>query len=243
MNKPKQILGISSAKTQKGEVLGFLTGIAYLSPADESGVINVCPWAGNCKKVCLNTAGRGAFNSVQIARKRKTVFWKENPAEFLETVRKDIVRLVKKANRMGMTPCIRLNGTSDIRFHEKITSTGKTLMEEFPNQFYDYTKDIVKMRKYLSNQLPKNYHLTFSYDGETNWKNCKEVLDNGGHVAVVFRNENFPSSWRGYPVIDGDTHDLRFLDKEGAAIVALKAKGKAKKDNSGFVVDCVEYGV
>jgi hypothetical protein len=36
-------------------------------------------------------------------------------------------------------------------------------------------------------------------------------------------------------VVDGDDSDIRHLDPMGAA-VALYAKGKAKKDTSGFVV-------
>ena len=37
-------------------------------------------------------------------------------------------------------------------------------------------------------------------------------------------------------VIDGDEHDMRFLD-EPNVVVGLKAKGKAIKDYSGFVID------
>ena len=40
-------------------------------------------------------------------------------------------------------------------------------------------------------------------------------------------------------VIDGDEHDMRFLD-EPNVVVGLKAKGKAKKDSSGFVIDLIE---
>jgi hypothetical protein len=36
--------------------------------------------------------------------------------------------------------------------------------------------------------------------------------------------------------VDGDKSDLRFLDPR-AVVVALYAKGKAKKDTSGFVID------
>jgi hypothetical protein len=233
MKPTKQaILGISSAKTRKGESLGYLTGICYLSPADLSGVANVCPWAGNCKEICLNSAGRGAFNSVQKARRNKTVFYKENKEQFMLNLRRDILALERKAKRIGFTPCVRINGTSDLRVHKE------PVMQEFPHvQFYDYTKDFVKMGHYLGGKLPSNYHLTFSYDGDnSNWRECLGILAHGGNVAVVFRKE-IPTEWRGYKVIDGDLHDLRFLDPQGPVIVGLKAKGKAKKDRSGFVVD------
>lgn len=234
----QHILGISSAKTRKGEALGYLTGICYLSPAKESGVIHACPWAGNCTSVCLNTAGRGAMNSVQKARRNKTILYKENRGLFMENTRLDILALERKAKRMGFIPCVRLNGTSDVRHHSLVVpSTGMTLMEEFHDiQFYDYTKDFKKMGDYLMGNLRTNYHLTFSHDGDTNWLECQGILAHGGNVAVVFRSE-LPAEWRGYPVIDGDLHDLRFLDPKGAYIVGLKAKGRAKKDRSGFVVD------
>ncbi len=38
------------------------------------------------------------------------------------------------------------------------------------------------------------------------------------------------------PCVDGDDTDLRFLDPQGV-VVALYAKGGAKTDQSGFVVD------
>ena len=38
------------------------------------------------------------------------------------------------------------------------------------------------------------------------------------------------------PVVDGDKSDLRFLDGENV-IVGLIAKGQAKKDQSGFVIN------
>ena len=45
-----------------------------------------------------------------------------------------------------------------------------------------------------------------------------------------------PSSFGGSATLDGDKDDLRFLDAPHS-IVALYAKGDAKKDASGFVID------
>jgi hypothetical protein len=107
------------------------------------------------------------------------------------------------------------------------------LAEEFKDvQFYDYTK-LPKPYK----RTRSNYDITFSRS-ETNEKDCLDALANGINVAVVFstkKNEKLPDSYLGYEVISGDEHDLRFLDKKGV-IVGLTAKGKAKRDTSGFVV-------
>ena len=101
-------------------------------------------------------------------------------------------------------------------------------------QFVDYTKSPKRALEHARGQLPANYHLTFSRS-ETNESDCLRVLAAGGNVAVVFAGA-FPASYLGFPVIDGDRHDLRHLDGRGV-VVALSPKGrKAKADKSGFVV-------
>lgn len=222
----------ANAKTKKNLVHDeYLTTILHLAPADLSGY-NMCPMASmGCKAACLNTAGRGKFDNVQKARLRKTLLFKNDTKEFFELLRKDIDSLVRKASRNNKKPVVRLNGTSDIIFERIKVSEGKNIFELYPNvQFYDYTKIPVRFDKRW--QLPYNYHLTFSAS-ENNKDRCIEVLNNGGNVAVVFRNE-LPNEYWSYEVVDGDKHDLRFLDDTNV-IVGLKAKGKAKKDNSGFV--------
>jgi hypothetical protein len=110
-------------------------------------------------------------------------------------------------------------------------------MEHFPEvQFYDYTKSLSRMREFTGGTLPSNYHLTFSRS-ESNEVEVDEVLASGGNVAVVFRGKQ-PETWKGFKVIDGDKSDLRFTDEKNV-IVGLTQKGKAKKDESGFVVEPV----
>jgi len=54
------------------------------------------------------------------------------------------------------------------------------------------------------------------------------------NVAYVFKN-SIPKKYNGLKVIDGDKHDLRFLDPKGV-IVGLVAKGRGRKVNqSGFI--------
>jgi hypothetical protein len=238
-----KILGTSSAKTVKGETLNYLTGILYLSPSTLSGVGNVCPWAGTCKEACLNSAGRGAFNSVQAARAKKTRWFFSDRNSFMEQLFEDCKALIAKAKRAGMLPCIRLNGTSDLAFHRLIVpSKGLTLMELFSDvPFYDYTKSVKKALDNARGLHTPNYHVTFSRDSKANENECEQVLQAGGNVAAVFR-ESLPEAFLNRPVIDGDLTDLRFLDpkaKKGKCgfIVGLKAKGKAKKDKSGFVIE------
>jgi len=228
----KKLLNLdTNAKTVKGQVKGFLTGILYFAPADLSGFEVCVNRSKGCGDACLNTAGRGIFDNVQEARIRKTVmFFKERQA-FMALLEKEVERGIRKADRKGMKFTVRLNGTSDLAWENF------GIMEKFPNiQFYDYTKSPFRMNRFLTGGMPKNYHLTFSLS-ETNMDLAMDVLSKGGNVAMVFATnkvEEFPSTYKGYPVVNGDENDLRFLDKKNV-VVALKAKGQAKKDTSGFV--------
>jgi hypothetical protein len=83
--------------------------------------------------------------------------------------------------------------------------------------------------------VPANYHLTVSYS-EANAKYAEKVSKTHHNIAVVFRDSNLPRVFLGRTVINGDRDDLRFLDVTNV-IVGLYAKGKAKQDKSGFVID------
>lgn len=222
-------------KTKKGNKQGYMTGIMYLSPGSLSGR-NLCPFASKgCLETCLYTAGRGVFESVKNARMVRTLQYNESRQEFFIQLTSEINKLINKAKRKNMIPVVRLNGTSDIPF-ELMPVLGKpNIMSHFPDiQFYDYTKNPHRFKR----QLPKNYDLTFSRS-ETNEVEIEKIIDNGGRVAIVFSNSDIPMFYytgsSSVEVIDGDTTDLRFLDPK-AVIVGLKAKGKARKDTSGFVV-------
>lgn len=233
----KALLSIdTNAKTVKGQTKGFLTGILYLAPVKESGAINVCPHASKgCAAACLFTAGRGAFDNVRNARIAKTLAFVQDRAGFMATLAGDIAKLAKKAEKQGMTPCVRLNGTSDLPWENIACGDSRNIMERFPSiQFYDYTKNPNRITAYLEGKMPANYHLTFSRS-EDNGAIALSILKSGGNVAMVFSSADLPAHHEGAIVVNGDETDLRFLDPRGC-IVGLKAKGKARKDQSGFVV-------
>ena len=227
----KTILGESSAKTVKGESIGFLTGIIYLVPDD-----NICPLAklAGCMIPCLKSSGRGAFNSVQKARQSKTDFFYQNQEAFLLSVAADVWSIARKAKNKRLIPLVRPNGTSDIPYENLIVHDGKNLFQLFPDvQFYDYTK--IPSRK-LEGKTAGNYDLTYSYSALTPEKITHKGLLNpdNSRVAVVFmKKEDIPLSFNGWQVIDGDNTDVRHIEPK-TVVVGLCAKGKAKKDYSGF---------
>lgn len=230
--------GQSNPKTAKSDALDeYLTAILHLAPARLSG-FNVCKWASlGCTLACLNTAGKfGPMPRTQAARVRKTRLLFENPAEFWADLKRDLDAHCRKAARLDKRPAARLNGTADLPWERmRDPETGKTVFELYPQvYFYDYTKYPYAERP--DESLPENYSLTFSLS-ESNLSQALECLRHGRNVAVVFdtpRGKPLPETWHGRTVIDGDNHDLRFTDGRGV-VVGLRAKGRARKDESGFV--------
>jgi hypothetical protein len=230
-----KLLSSSSPKIDKSNKIQnkYFSRIMYLAPDNlADGKRTVCPYAkvAKCNDACLNTAGLGGvYPSIQRARIRKTLLFLNDQDTFMKYLIEDINKFVLECKKLGKLPALRLNGTSDIQW-ETIKVEGKHIFDMFPEiQFYDYTK--IPTRKV---EGINNYHLTWSYS-EANDKYSNLFDKVSYNKAVVFR-EYLPSMFRNLKVIDGDPHDMRFLD-EPNVVVGLKAKGKAKKDYSGFVVD------
>ena len=169
------------------------------------------------------------------ARVRKTLFWLNDPETFMAVAKYEIFSMLRKAERLEMLPAFRANLLSDDReLQERVAAM-------FPDlQQYDYTK----LRKPWKRVTDK-YHLTYSMDlGEDNERHALECFEHGVNVAVVLdvhKKAPMPETYtvQGVtrPMIDGDTHDLRFLDPEGL-FVGLRGKsvtgGIQKGRDSGF---------
>lgn len=246
-------------KLKKGRARGYSSAVLHLAPAKMSGK-NVCRYASHgCTLACLNTAGHGGINldifglnAVQRARIARTNMLFEARAQFFVQLVAAIETHVRRALKRGLTPVVRLNGTSDLDW-ERMPFTDlsgvefASIMARFPDvQFYDYTKNPARAMLSALSALPANYVITFSRS-EMNESACRNVLAAGGNVAVVFNicsckracKHEMPDiglTYLGHRVISGDHDDLRFLDPTGV-IVGLKAKGRAKTDATGFVVD------
>lgn len=217
--------GSTNAKTVKNELPTY---ILYLAPADTIISHNLCPFASaGCKASCLYSAGRGRFNNVQQSRINKAKFWAFDRAKFYSQLSNELQQLEKRKIKIA----VRLNGTSDIDHIDLLYRyTGINYLYSKYLVFYDYTKNINVYKKYLNT----SYKLTFSMS-ETNFDQVHDVLNMGGNVAAVFRN-SLPSQFMGFDVINGDLTDLRINDPKNV-IVGLIAKGDAKKDTSGFVIN------
>jgi hypothetical protein len=222
-----KLLSTANTKIKKGEKYGWTTFGLSFAPANLSGK-QLCPHrSAGCEFSCLNTAGMGVFSNVQEARIAKTKYFIDERLVFISQLKRELVAAEKHAKKIGMKIAVRLNVLSDLPWYNIIE------MSDYPNiQFYDYTPNLERMIQFLQKKLPKNYHLTFSRK-ENNQNKVELISSMGGNVAVVF--DKLPKTYLGKKVIDGDESDLRFLDEKNV-IVGLKAKGKGKKDNSGFVI-------
>lgn len=242
----------ANPKTIKGQKKGYMTAVLYLAPADSSGT-QLCPVSNlaGCVASCLNTAGRGGMaagnatfaaangqalpdNAIQRARLRRTAWLNSDQAGFMAALSDEIRAFVRKAKARRLVPVVRLNGTSDIRWESIACGDHANVFEAFPRvQFYDYTK--IPNRRVAG--IP-NYHLTFSYSHRPQYAPivAKALANYSADVSfsVVFHGA-MPAYFLGRPVINGDESDLRFLDQPGV-VVGLTAKGRARRDESGFVV-------
>ena len=222
----------SNPKVKKGNTKdsNYITTIMHLRPVST----RICPYQdiAKCKAACLNTAGLGGvYPSIQKSRQTKTDLFLNDRDTFMTMLYKDIEKFVRFCEKKNKKPAIRLNGTSDIQW-ETIKHEGVTAFEKFPQvQFYDYTK--IPTRKI--SHIP-NYHLTWSYS-EANQKYANYFDKLKYNIAVVFSSKTLPPMFKGLRVIDGDKTDMRFLDGNKRVVVGLKAKGKAKTDTSGFVIN------
>ena len=238
-----KLLSVGNPKTLKGQSVGYMTYIPHLAPANLSGY-ETCPKrTAGCTAACLNTAGRGGMfkrgettNVIQQARIRKTQMFFEERAGFMEWLVADIESAIKQSKRKGLIPVFRLNGTSDLSWEKyEVIRNGvvfTNIFNAFPEvQFYDYTKILGRRVASIA-----NYALTFSA-ADGNDADIHRAIGEGYNIAVVFglkKTAAMPETYNGRPVFNGDESDLRFLDPKGV-VVGLYAKGKAKKDTTGFV--------
>lgn len=237
-----RIYSMDNPKAAKARAYGWLNAIHYMAPTTLAGVGNLCPGASQaCEELCLGwfsgqagMARDGQLNSVRSSRIAKAQRFMTDRQAYLADVVRATELAEAQADRLGLSLCARLNGSTDIAWERiRVWRAGTlypNIMEAFPEvQFTDYTK----LASRFNRPLPPNYSLTYSR-AEGRDEEALRLLDGGHNVAIVFAG-NRPRQWCGVATIDGDAHDLRHLDPRGV-VVALSPKGvKAKRDQSGFV--------
>jgi hypothetical protein len=243
----------SNPKIAKNGKLGVLAAPLHLAPFNLSG-FQVCAQASaGCAAACLHTAGNPAYMAGKDkARKEKTRLYFLARPLFMALLAFEIDALQRKAKKLGMHAAVRLNATSDLpwevrKIHLNGAQNDVLLMDHFSDvTFYDYTKITKRALAAAQGKMPSNYYLTFSRT-EDNDADVKRVLAAGGNVAMVLSTQAYKAAmtaslnarqWDAIghgKIIDGDAHDFRAVDPKNV-VVALKAKGDARHDTSGFVI-------
>ena len=232
-----KLLTYGTAKIDKSRANSNVwEAVLYMSPATESvqyGGANLCPNAGSCASICLgNHSGRMAMPGSMRARLNRTFLYLRERDKFYAQLGKEIDAHVRQCRRKGMRPAIRPNGAQDLR------GLGNWVARYCATKYggevavYDYTK--------VAPSHTDGYHLTYSHsERPESLRVSLGWLARGGSVAVVFavrKGQPLPESWHGYPVIDGDKSDARFMDAPGS-VVGLRIKGSFKKSvGNPFVV-------
>lgn len=179
----------------------------------------LCVNDGPCRATCVVAESyRAQQDSVRLARAARTDFLTEYPGAFLALL---LDRMEWAHDRLGILD-IRPNANSDVAW-ERIAPSLFKLIATWNGKAYDYTK-----RRDRVGYLMGNYRTTYSLTGGTRTATVASILGRGDTCTAVFPAwHGVPTSWRGFPVVDGDTTDDRWSDPAGV-VVGLKAKGKLR---------------
>lgn len=233
-------------KTGKGTIY-FQVGV-ILSPARESvrwaferGLKRHKPLCSHftkgCEPHCLKTSGQLVFGASINARILRTMLFINHIDVFLQYVERDLKRLERWAHKRGLLLVVRFDTLSDT--NPEIYRGIMDRLGELTG-FVDYTKDPGKYQNYLDGKMHPRHHLTFSRS-ETNRIQANLFVQRGGTATVVVRTQSalefyLAHGYYGFPCVDGTISDRRWDDPRGHYVLLL-ALGKAKNDNTGFVVD------
>lgn len=226
---------------------------------------NLCAFASpGCLASCLVTSGNGRYESVQNGRLRKSMLYMLEPEEFMKRAAKDAAKIVAKACELGLSVAFRFDGTSDevtayildnyeewcnlvtvelAKIAKRLKVDLATLLSLFDAaQYYSYTKrPRASWRRRLMLHAER-LHITYSlHEGSKSIDHAREYLKHGHGVAAVMDAATKAQAlslgaWLDAPVVDGDEHDARHLGPDAGHVVALLAKGRAKKDTTGFTL-------
>ena len=172
-----------------------------------------------CRAACLHMAGRlGMAGIAKLARTALLAATATEYGPFWTLVDAEITRHKRRVARNGKELVVRLNGTSDIDVPSWIIDKHDDVI------FFTYTKRLDIPLGWMMSQ-PNRYNV-YSASELTSDDLIHEILSQDLNVVVPFdvtRGNDLPTEYLGHRVIDGDKHDLRFLDDDGV-IVGLRYK-------------------
>ena len=220
--------GDQNTKLRKSNKAGteYKTFGLSLAPSRMAGIGNLCPNASPaCESACLDGSGmRSVWESIHVGKIARTIVFQTHRQWFLDRLAIELNNKQRSASKLNQQLAVRLNVLSDVPWE----TTG--IIDACPGiEFYDYSKHPKR-----TGSIRPNYWITFSRS-ETNDQYAIDALNRGHNVAVVFASSlgrkftYLPETWNGFPVVDGDETDLRFLDPRGV-VVGLRLKTATNRE-------------
>lgn len=221
-----------NAKLAKGSVPSYgLTLQHYVQRITKRLIVNACPHAGDCTKVCVLDNGHGSFETVQRGRRSKTAFLVQQPWAFAYLLGRELAR-AQAARPILFRP----NVNSDVRWDLILPSLFSGTFENMTS--YGYTKDPFVLD--TNGWVTPSYRLAYSWNENSRWTAVETFIYRGGSVAMVTaRKKGAPVGSYITPltrVVDADLTDEWMF--QAGVIGDLSAKGRARRliGKSGFVV-------
>lgn len=223
---------IRNKKLEKGD--GIPNYGLELTPSMFASKENLCGGEGKCLLTCLvfsgignlTTSGKGVdgsmmrLNNILKKRLRRTFLFLNDRDFMLRRLEGEIFLLNKTHGGVA----IRLNVFSDLDWDSIFP------IQRFQEQgvvFYNYTKHTDRVGTVAS-------HQTFSASEKDKDEDLVALLQRGFNVAMVFHGTKLPQEWMGFPVVDGDIDDRRYLDPKGVVVGLIQKNTIGGKTKSVF---------
>lgn len=177
------------------------------------------------KSPCLETAGNGRHVQVAGCRSDRADLYFSDRVLFYDLIDRELAIHQATCKALGQIPVVRLDTFSSLWLWQKRDFL--PIMHKYMAMgvvFYDYVKapiEVIKKAMALSPDLD----LSISFHEQMHHLEVREALKISRLVVPfdVSKPEGLPKTWRGFPVINGDRHDLRFIEKTGI-VIGLCAK-------------------
>lgn len=236
---PKTLLS-ESRKGDPAEALGYKNVFFYGAPAGEAfapwSKRTACPWSGACESVCLITnSGQIRLPASRRAGVQRMALLYGAPGLFFDIMADELERLIIKSARRGLRVAFRGDGGTDLKITRRLLRAHPDLADYETLSIYDYTKDAggcLAALHYAERGVAPDtfYALTYSVSENSDPDEVLRILESGGSVTVVTdrrKGDPIPPTWKGFPTVDGDAHDLVFLDPPGSVrVLSMKYSGK-----------------
>ena len=231
-----------SPKLIKSNGMGYYNAGITLAQANLSATNNCAGSTDDCIRLCLGNFGRAEhLPQLMQIRVNRSNFLHQHRQLAWETMLPQLMAIDRRAKRNSLEIAFRPDITSDKNWDLILPQ----IFEIFPHwKFYGYTKLRSKITRYLAGKNP--VIPTFSWSDRLLHQSdgsdyANSILNAGINIAVVFYDRatlagKLPRTFLGRTVIDGDKHDLRFLDPRGV-IVGLKPKLPKSKIKARQLVD------